>query len=1288
MSAATTASHAVILSREDGNGTAGGNRHSFTNQHSSASNQVYQHVPRFGYVVYRTAGTGAIRRSLCGNPYSVGEPREALWTVATQTIPPGHRNSIPTPIFSRISQNSSFSSASSGNTNAANGNGGSLALQQPVVTLPYSFSTATLTQSEILPVFTAVHRHAENNEITTSSSSYATTSYERNATSAQNAAARWPPHSSRSTYPSYLHCNSASLAFERQVAMSGERPSVLSTLHGNMCQTGEVVPVETEVTEGAVPVSTSSYVCINEPFFNHQNTVDLIQDESGIFLEAAAATGSEADNDNYIRSDDGTYAAVSVGFSSAADECVADFTPSNFPSSSIHADMANLSLSSCSHCWSPAPILLPSSHITTTSASISTGERQSSAAAEAFLQNSYRILMVTPRRYLLTHTPLSSNINTNAASHMIPVEHTYRNTHATVSPIYNDIYQHSTHDVTPSDTHNETSNTSPLSLRSSFGVLHGATLTANETARVAESNTSNTPTFSIVSPGARGVACRPLRTTATATLTNGSNCRCTTPVHLQSNFFTSRASASSTSLNATTRFFTGEDEIASSNTIIAPRTAERSAPLAQIAIRGYQRYSSFVQLPANRYVSAKRRATNRAAAFVYADSPISSSSASTAISTLPSNSALYAREELDEIRTANYGISGVLRSNSSAEGRAIHGARNDFIEALPTNSEVGTTTLLRSNEQSTEQEGEQGIRRDHSEGYSQNAGIASNYRRSVVPRQRGMVFVRNLRQRNRRNGFEVEDGFDELEYESLLELQAAVGYVSRGIPASLIRRLPEEKFDSSRIRNEEQRECNICQMEYEEGDMLRRLPCWHAFHSHCIDKWLENRKTCPLCRFEVDQGLRFDGMEVIGSIIAPSSSSSSAASSMVRLSELNQIAHTGSTNQNNNQQFCTRNNFASRSTISSSTTSSSITSAFTAPLSSITAASWLRHIGNVIFGSSMSSENTNSSSGNGNINGSTMNNFTAPTTATASVASTRTSTASSTTNVTRSTIGNNTGNNNHRSSTAKECIAAQVPVIVGNDNEINVQSRSFGEVENLVSESIREQIDSNVADQSVGMPLLSTHNLGRIDKEIADVSYISSIVNQLIENGEEDGGTGGASESSSIFLPSLTINNTSASLVSSSAIATYRSLQNEESTNNSSGTLKSSYSFAVSSPFSPSRTIVNELINPCVSSINQRVLDKSSTNATAGTILVSTASNTANNSIYENKNIAHGEENKIPKSEMLHSFFSAHKHIDEIHNDTKRLIKSETAVKCNLENNGKSGNEKAQNNENVNSHYL
>uniref|UniRef100_A0A3P8W9G5 RING-type domain-containing protein n=1 Tax=Cynoglossus semilaevis TaxID=244447 RepID=A0A3P8W9G5_CYNSE len=43
--------------------------------------------------------------------------------------------------------------------------------------------------------------------------------------------------------------------------------------------------------------------------------------------------------------------------------------------------------------------------------------------------------------------------------------------------------------------------------------------------------------------------------------------------------------------------------------------------------------------------------------------------------------------------------------------------------------------------------------------------------------------------------------------------------------------------------------CGVCIDEYAQGNKLRRLPCSHRFHIHCIDRWLSNNNTCPTCQY-------------------------------------------------------------------------------------------------------------------------------------------------------------------------------------------------------------------------------------------------------------------------------------------------------------------------------------------------------------------------------------------------------------------------------------------------------
>ncbi|CAL4942034.1 unnamed protein product [Urochloa decumbens] len=49
--------------------------------------------------------------------------------------------------------------------------------------------------------------------------------------------------------------------------------------------------------------------------------------------------------------------------------------------------------------------------------------------------------------------------------------------------------------------------------------------------------------------------------------------------------------------------------------------------------------------------------------------------------------------------------------------------------------------------------------------------------------------------------------------------------------------------------------CCVCISACRDGEDIRCLPCGHAFHRDCVDRWLARcRRTCPLCRLHVGGG--------------------------------------------------------------------------------------------------------------------------------------------------------------------------------------------------------------------------------------------------------------------------------------------------------------------------------------------------------------------------------------------------------------------------------------------------
>lgn len=70
----------------------------------------------------------------------------------------------------------------------------------------------------------------------------------------------------------------------------------------------------------------------------------------------------------------------------------------------------------------------------------------------------------------------------------------------------------------------------------------------------------------------------------------------------------------------------------------------------------------------------------------------------------------------------------------------------------------------------------------------------------------------------------------------------------RGLTKEQIDNLSTRTYGQASLEGEMGRACSVCINEYSQGNKLRRLPCSHEFHIHCIDRWLSENNTCPICR--------------------------------------------------------------------------------------------------------------------------------------------------------------------------------------------------------------------------------------------------------------------------------------------------------------------------------------------------------------------------------------------------------------------------------------------------------
>jgi hypothetical protein len=99
----------------------------------------------------------------------------------------------------------------------------------------------------------------------------------------------------------------------------------------------------------------------------------------------------------------------------------------------------------------------------------------------------------------------------------------------------------------------------------------------------------------------------------------------------------------------------------------------------------------------------------------------------------------------------------------------------------------------------------------------------------------------------------------------------------QGLDMQTLRALPMVVFSEPTPPTDDSR-CSICLAHYSSPEILCRIPtCGHIFHVACLDSWLQQHRSCPLCKISVQSTI---GVSLADPVTARSGATTSEAPSL------------------------------------------------------------------------------------------------------------------------------------------------------------------------------------------------------------------------------------------------------------------------------------------------------------------------------------------------------------------------------------------------------------------------
>ena len=85
---------------------------------------------------------------------------------------------------------------------------------------------------------------------------------------------------------------------------------------------------------------------------------------------------------------------------------------------------------------------------------------------------------------------------------------------------------------------------------------------------------------------------------------------------------------------------------------------------------------------------------------------------------------------------------------------------------------------------------------------------------------------------------------------SFLEASERSGQYSNLNEETILKNLRTRQYRTSADRDGDETGdiCVVCQSGFEDEEIIAKLGCGHEYHSDCVNRWLQHRNVCPICK--------------------------------------------------------------------------------------------------------------------------------------------------------------------------------------------------------------------------------------------------------------------------------------------------------------------------------------------------------------------------------------------------------------------------------------------------------